>query len=119
MMLKKAFLRMAFLVVLTNPAYLFVASNHVVVIPENANIAAAIASLPGVDVEFGIHGIFVPRHGKKLLKLRATSAFGNDSTYRIDQYESLPLGSMRQVLVSSDDDESLLSLVSTSVAGMP
>jgi hypothetical protein len=115
-MLKKTLFRTAFLLVLTNLACLSLAYKPVVLIPENANIAAAVASARGVDVEFDIQGILVPRNGKKSLKVRPTSAFSKDSTYRIDQDESLPLGSTRQVLVSSDDEESL-AVISVDVNG--
>jgi hypothetical protein len=117
-MLNKAFLRTVFLLALTNPACLSVAGKHVVFIPENANIAAAVASAPDEpDVEFDIEGIVVPHHaGAKMLKVRATSAFGKDSTYSINQEESLPLGSMRQVLISVDDEESL-AVISVDVNG--
>jgi hypothetical protein len=104
-MLKKILFHVAFLL-LTNLVCLSVADKPVIVIPENANIAAAVNSARGADVEFDIQGIPVPRHGKKSLKVRATSAFGKDSTYRIDQGEKLPISTTRQVLVSSDDEES-------------
>jgi hypothetical protein len=104
--LTKTLLHTTFLLVLTNLVCLSVADKPEVVIPENANIAATVASARGADVKFDIQGIPVPRNGKKSLKVRATSAFGKDSTYRIDQGETLPLDSTRQVLVSSDDEES-------------
>jgi hypothetical protein len=105
-MLKKTLFHAAFLLVLTNLVCLSVADKPVIGIPENANIAAAVNSAHGADVEFDIQGIPVPRHGKKSLKVRATSAFGKDSTYRIDKGEKLPISTTRQVLVSSDDEES-------------
>jgi hypothetical protein len=115
-MVKKALFRTAFLVLLMHLACLSAADKPVVLIPENANIAATVASARGADVEFDIQGIVVPRNGKKSLKVRATSAFGKDSTYRIDQGASLPLGSTRQVLVSSDDEDSF-AVISVDVNG--
>jgi hypothetical protein len=105
-MLTKALFRTTFLVVLMHLTCLSMADKPVIQIPESANIAATVASAHGADVEFDIKGIPVPRNGKKSLKVRATSAFGKDSTYRIDKGERLPLSTTRQVLVSSDDEES-------------
>jgi hypothetical protein len=109
-MLKKTIFRAASLLVLTNLACLSVADRPVISIPENANIAATVNSARGADVEFDIQGIPVPRSDKKSLKVRATSAFGKDSTYRIDQGERLPLSTTRQVLISSDDEDSFAAI---------